>query len=41
MRYKLSYLTYKMKRAWFVLDCIAAYFYVILYVTILSFALYY
>lgn len=41
MRYKLAYLTYKMKKAWPVLDTIAAYFYLALYVTILAFAIYY
>ena len=41
MRYKLSYLTYKMKIAWPVLDIIAAYFYHILNITILVFAIYY
>lgn len=41
MRYKLSYLTYKMKKAWPVLDIIAAYFYIVLNVVILAFAIYY
>jgi len=40
MRYKLSYMTYKMKPAWVVFDGLAAYFYLVLYVIVLAFALY-
>ena len=41
MRYKMSYTVYQMKPVWAVFDFLAAYFYFILYITVLSFALYY
>lgn len=41
MSYKLSYMIYRMKLAWPVFNVIAAYFYLVLYVIILAFALYY
>lgn len=41
MKYKTSYTTYKLKKIWSLLDVMAAYFYIVLNVSILSFALYY
>ena len=41
MRYKLSFTTFKMRRLWSVFDFLAAYFYFVLYISVLSFALYY
>ena len=41
MKYKMSYLVYKMRKLWPILDTIAAYFYLVLFVTILAFALYF
>lgn len=41
MRYKLSYMTFRMRKAWPVFDGLAAYFYLVLNVSILAFALYY
>lgn len=41
MRYKLSYMTYRIKKAWPILDYVAAYFQLLLYVSILAFAIYY
>jgi len=41
MKYKISYLTYRIKTAWPLLDAIAAYYYIVINVTILAFALYY
>ena len=41
MKYKISYLTYQLETAWPLLDAIAAYYFIIINVTILAFALYY
>lgn len=41
MKYKISYLTYQLEAAWPLLDAIAAYYFIIINVTILAFALYY
>lgn len=41
MKYKVSYFVYKMKAIWPVLDKIAAYFYFIVNITVLVFALYF
>ena len=41
MKYKMSYLVYRMRKLWPVLDTIAAYFYLVVFVTILAFALYF
>ena len=41
MKYKLSYMVYRIRRAWKVLDILAAYFYLVLNVSILAFALYF
>lgn len=41
MKYKLTYMTYKIRKAWPVFDILAAYSYIVLYVTILAFALYF
>ena len=41
MKYKLTYLTYKIRKAWPVFDILAAYSYIVLYVSMLAFALYY
>ena len=40
MKYKMSYLVYKMRKLWPIIDTIAAYFYLVVFVTILAFALY-
>ena len=41
MKYKISYLTYQLETARPLLDAIAAYYFIIINVTILAFALYY
>ena len=41
MNYKLSYMTYRVQKAWPVFDMLAEYFYLVLYVLLLAFALYY
>ena len=40
MKYKMSYLAYKLKFIWPVVDFLASYFYLILNITVIAFALY-
>lgn len=41
MKYKMSYMVFKMQKWWYIFDTAAAYFYLLFYVSVLSFALYY
>ena len=41
MKYKMSYMVYKMRKAWPIFDVIAAYFYLVVFVSVLAFSLYF
>ena len=41
MKYKLSYMIYRMRKVWPLFDTIAAYFYLVVFVSVLAFSLYF